>query len=172
MKSSFGFIPFLFPIAGVAVANEVLTDRQFADLEAIDRFIKEATPRNKASAKIRDEWIIWWDTLSWYQKNLDGGTLDEARNRRNAYNRADAQTAQEREQVEAVIQGGVSREEMRGEPDRRLSSGDLPGESKGLVKTIVTAIPWWGYVIGAAAVVGGGFYAKKVYIDPVTKLVS
>lgn len=96
---------------------------QADDIDAINKYIVYATVKTKDAAKIKDEWIRWHDGLGWWSKNMDSAVYDEARNKRNRFNLANAVTKAEKEDVKNVQQTGLSTEEMQGGTRRVLSSG-------------------------------------------------
>ncbi len=130
------------------------------DTEAINKYIVETPTKTEQARALRDEWIVWYDDLSFWEKNLDDDILDEARNRRNDFNEANATTFAEHAQVRDVIEHGMSTEQMRGDTDRRLSDGSLPKHKKPWV-------PWWAKIAAVlgVGVVGAAWVGKKVYID-------
>lgn len=93
------------------------------DLEAINRYMTSTPIKTSDAAELHDDWIKWWDTLSWTDKHFED-TYDEARNRRNAFNMANAVTPRARSAAEDTIKNGLSTEELAGGTDRRLSTGE------------------------------------------------
>lgn len=130
---------------------------QSEDMDAINRYMRSQPLKTDEAAEIHDDWIVWFDNLSWWSRTMDGESYDQARNRRNAFNRANAVTKADKAITERVITEGVTTEELAGDADRRLSTGEyhepLVGQSTkmGLV------------AIGAG--LGIAWLAKKVYLD-------
>src|ERR1700704_7208385 len=93
-----------------------------ADLDAINRAISDALPINDRATKLQDEWKIWFDSLTWYDKNVGTATFDEARNRRNTFFFANTPVAKQ-DEAKAVMKRGLSTEQQEGGSDRRLASG-------------------------------------------------
>lgn len=127
---------------------------QADDIDAINRYIVYASIKTKDAAKIKDEWIRWHDGLGWWSKNMDSAVYDEARNKRNRFNLANATSNAEKESIKNTQQTGLSTEEMQGGTRRVLSSGTyevadeesiIPTSFKlGVGLTITTAV--LGYV--------------------------
>lgn len=145
-----------------------------ANIDAINRYIAEAKPLTPAGAKAKDEWRIWHDGLSWYDKTFPSvAVYDYARNLKNKFNLANAPTAAEKAAVQLNAQTGVTSEQMRGEVDRRLTSGAYNTEeyAESLEEPFIpTRIK---VVAGLAAVTWfGGKYLKKVYVDPFLRRVK
>lgn len=96
-----------------------------ANIDAINRYIAGAKPKTMAGAKARDAWIKWHDSLGWYDKSFPSlEVYDRARNLKNEFEIANAETKEEVKATKEKQQTGLTSEEMRGEASRRLSSGD------------------------------------------------
>lgn len=96
-----------------------------ANIDAINRYITEATIKTTAGAKARDAWILWHDKLGWYDQSFPSQQVyDQARNLRNDFNIANAVSIQEKKDIKQQQQAGLTSEELRGEASRRLSTGD------------------------------------------------
>lgn len=131
---------------------------QADDIDAINRYIVYATIKTKEAGKIKDEWIRWHDTLSWWDKNMNQGVFDEARNKRNRFDIANSTSAAERESVKQRQQTGLSTEETQGGTRRVLSSGQYDTPSEPLVPTSFKA-----GVALTVAVAALGYTAFKLY---------
>jgi hypothetical protein len=94
------------------------------DMEALNRFFYDTPALTPEATKIKDSWIPWFDNLGFWEKNTTE-VYDEARNRLHAFERANAITTEEKEQVESVITTGITTEEMEDNTKRSLSSGDF-----------------------------------------------
>ncbi len=132
------------------------------DIEAIDRYIKAAPLHSKAAGVAHDDWVRYYDGLSWLDKTTDA-TLDKSRNLRNAFNRANAVTAADREAVENQLQNGLTSEELAGGTSRRLSTGDYD-------TPLISPATRAGLLLAGLGV-GVLWLAKKVYVDPYFKLI-
>lgn len=121
---------------------------QADDIDAINVYIMQTQAVTPEATKLKDSWIKWFNDLSWYSKDLSLDTYDEARNRRNAFNIANAPTAVAKAQVKAVVKGGLTSEESAGRASRLNSEGKFPEEDKPLIPT-----PY--KVVGAIALLGG-----------------
>jgi len=122
-----------------------------AALDAINRYIMTTHLQTPKAAKVHDEWVRWFDDLSWLQKTSQG-TLDEARNRRTEFNLANALTAEAKKNVLEVAKTGATSEQMLGDSDRRLSTGLFPGVSETLAGKAAPYV--LAGTIGALGVIG------------------
>ena len=106
------------------------TDNQ--DLTAINAYM-HSQPLNNAESKVLfDDWVSWYEGLGFFDLHVnDGQTYDTARNKRNAFNVANATSDAERAQIQAVITAGQTSEQDAGQTDRRNSKGAFPEK------------PWW-----------------------------
>jgi hypothetical protein len=108
------------------------------NIEAINDFMHRASPATPAAAIAFNDWVTWYESTKPGMFSFwSDADLDHARNLRNAFNRANAVTAAQKQQVDAVIKGGVSLEQAKGEPDRRNASGDIVELPPGVVHQ------WW-----------------------------
>ncbi len=137
----------------------VLGDRS-EDMEAIDWYFYETEAKTAAARNLKDDWIVWYDGLSWYDKSYDEDVYDEARERRDAFNKANATSAAELEQVEFVQEHGMTTEEMEGGTSRKTSEGTY-GAKEPLLSTKTKII------IGV--VVLGGAYVHFAFLRPFSK---
>jgi hypothetical protein len=97
------------------------------EIRAIRAFFDRTEAKTAEAAKIKDDFIKWYDGL-WITANyVPQSDYDLARNQRNRFNLANATTLEEKTAVQEVIQTGLSTEQTQGDPDRRLSGGMLPG---------------------------------------------
>lgn len=96
---------------------------QADDLDAINRYVTGTPVRTPQAQQAVNGWIEWFDTRSAWQKQFDRVTFDEARNRRLAFELANATTDAERADVQRRANEGLSAEEMQSEADRRQSGG-------------------------------------------------
>jgi hypothetical protein len=95
------------------------------DMNAINDYMMASQPATPSAVTLKDNWVTWWNGLGMFS-NFGDANYDEARNRRNAYDLANATTAAQVAQVHAVMTGGQSTEQDSGVTDRRLSDGSLP----------------------------------------------
>ena len=133
---------------------------QADDMDAINVYMGNQKPQTKKAAEVRDEWIRWWEDLSWMEKALDGPTYDKARNLRTEYNRANAVTPKEKASVEKTVKTGLTTEVLEGGTSRQLESGeyDVPLLSTKQQAYLGTAL---GVVVAGAAAVGAGILFVK-----------
>lgn len=108
-----------------------LLGNQSADLTAIDEFFNRENPKTPAAAALKQKWILWYDSLSLWDKNASAAVMQEATNRRNAYNIANTKTEQERDQLRAAMAKAPSREEQQGKPRATDAAGNYPA-AKGI----------------------------------------
>lgn len=134
----------------------LFTDNQ--DMDAINKAIAVTPSTNPQATALKDSWIRWWDNLSWYERNIDTPTYDEARNRRNAFFLANAPQEQ-KEAVEHVIQSGMTTEEQEGHTKRADSTGHFPQEDAPLIPTQYKIV-----AIATGAGVGVLVLLKKLHI--------
>lgn len=122
---------------------------QIEDIDAISRYITSQPIRTDTARQLKDDWIRWRDGLSFWDRNFDGSTYDLARNKKLAFDRANAVTAQQKQAVETVAKTGLSTEQMQGKEDRRTSTGEYAIQPKPIIPTeYKVAIA----VVGAGAV--------------------
>lgn len=122
------------------------TDNQ--DLSAINDYMHAQTLNNAEATALFNDWVSWYEGLGFMDLHVDDGTTyDTARNKRNAFNLANATSDDERTQVQNVITQGQSSEQDAGQTDRRDSSGSLPGAP--LIPTYVKIIIGIGVFVGA-----------------------
>jgi hypothetical protein len=132
------------------------------DLNAIADYMSATAARTPKAIQLKDSWLKWFDQLSWYTKNVSpGDDYDEARNRRNAFNEANALTSEELEMAKRTAREGFTTEEMEGERKRVLSSGRFPEDP--------TIIPFWGKVLITLGAIGGTAYLGKTAIKEAFK---
>lgn len=103
----------------------LLTDNQ--DLQAINAYMHSQTLNNEQATALFNDWVSWYEGLGFMDLHVsDGQTFDTARNKRDAFNLANATNDAEREQVQRVMKSGQSSEQDAGQTDRRNASGNLP----------------------------------------------
>lgn len=113
---------------------------QGEDLDAIHDFFTSALPTAKTPEAIAmaNSFLIWYDGLSWYDKSIAGATIDEAKARRDAFNRSNAVTPAEKAQVEDVIAHGMKTSDMEGttKPKPVVVPQKLPMLASGSKQTV------------------------------------
>lgn len=119
---------------------------QSEDLDAINRYISNSQPATSKAVELRDDWIRWFNDLSWYSKSLSQDTYDEARNRRNEFSIANATNSAEKAKAKEVAKKGFTTEQAQGEASRILSDGSFPHTPEPL-------IPTWAKVVAGATLV-------------------
>jgi len=119
------------------------------DLKAVNKYIVESPAKTEAATRLRDDWIRWYDSLGWYELNYNRETWDLARNRRLAFDRANATNAAEQHAVESVAMTGLSTEQQQGQTDRRTSTGEYAIQPK---PWIPAEYKWIAILAGVGAV--------------------
>jgi hypothetical protein len=92
------------------------------DLNAVNAFFHSTPAKTPEARKLQSDWAAWWISVGDpdnYWLSVPQSVWDEARNRRLAFNLANATTAAEKERVTEVATQGVSTEQARGESERR-----------------------------------------------------
>jgi hypothetical protein len=134
------------------------------DMEAIDRYIKGTPLKTAAARDVYNEWTIWFDNISLYYSQ---GNYDHARNLRNRFNLANAQTTAEQARAKEVMATGMTTEEMAGGTRRTLADGSY-------AEPLIS--PSTQFLIGVGlALAAVGFVALKIgelEIKPLTKLLK
>ncbi len=135
---------------------------QAEDIDAIAVYMAGQSPKTLLATNLKNDWVGWLNTVTWYGKNFDQATYDTARNKRNAFNLANAQNAQELANVKAVITNGETTEGLQGLPDRRDTNGMYPVPPPSILATSwpyialgSIALASVGYVLASAARLGG-----------------
>jgi hypothetical protein len=95
------------------------------DMAAIDAYFIATPAVTPTAVTLKDQWRSWYDQLGFFG-TMSSDNYDEARNRRNAFNLANATTPAAVAQVKEVMKTGVSTEQAAGDADRRDSEGNLP----------------------------------------------
>jgi hypothetical protein len=95
------------------------------DMNAINAYMMASTPATPTAVDLKNQWVTWWNGLGMFS-NFGNANYDEARNRRNTFDLANATTAEQVAQVRAVMTQGLSTEQDSGDADRRLSTGMMP----------------------------------------------
>jgi murein L,D-transpeptidase YafK len=142
------------------------------DMAAINQLIANTEPVTAKARQLKDEWITWWDDLTWLDKNVTGDAYDKARNKRNEFLKANAVTAAEKEAVRRVQATGATTEEVEAgtnkpgeagqfhkEERRATSEGKFPEKKEPLIPTQYK-------IVGFATAVGIATLAvlKKLHI--------
>jgi hypothetical protein len=126
------------------------------DLDAINTYMTTTIPVTDSAKQLRNDWVAWWDANNtFYARNVSPGEAslyDVARNKRNAFNLANAKTAKEKAQVQEQQRTGMSTEQAQGLADRRTAEGNYAVPKPPLIPTQ--------YKIAAAA--GGGIVLALV----------
>lgn len=154
-----GFV--LNKVTGAVLGPTVLNaSDQAADIDAIHNFFVREEPVNFKAQGIKDDWMKWAASLSWYQKHVDETVGAEAFNRRNDYMRANTTTAEEKAAVDAFVKKVPAFNPVTGKPNFVNSAGDRVAPPKPLIPT--------SYKVAAG--VGAGIAAVIVILTQIGKL--
>jgi hypothetical protein len=129
---------------------------QDEDIDAISHYMAETPAKTTAARKKQDEYKLWIDSVSWWDKNYDRPTYDRARNLRQEFNLANATTAAEQTAVQQLIKTGLTTEEMQGDPRRLSSEGRYSEKDAGVG---APELPSWAKWTIVAAVGAGAIFA-------------
>jgi len=96
------------------------------DLKAIYKYIDGKQPITPAAEKLKVDFFAWFKTnVNFITEHLDS-TVQQASNRRNAFNLANTKSLPELAAVRETISYGMSREEMQGKPRVADKAGNYP----------------------------------------------
>lgn len=108
------------------IPSQFLLQDSNKDMIAINRYMSDTVAITPEAVKLKDDWIRWYDNLTWNEKNILTRTFDEARNRRNAFFIANAPTEEAKEEIRDTLRNSITTEEAEGNPRRALSDGSFP----------------------------------------------
>jgi peptidoglycan hydrolase-like protein with peptidoglycan-binding domain len=100
------------------------------DFDAIDSYMRSRYAKTATAETLKRQYISWSNGL-WPGQKYTDGVIQEAHNRRNAFNVANTDTPAERQNVKAVIAQGQTIEENRGKPKVVDDAGNYP-KAKGI----------------------------------------
>lgn len=92
------------------------------NLNAVNRFFHDAQPKTDEAKRLQSDWSKFWiekGDPDNYMFLVPDEVWDEARNRKAAFERANAVTPLEKENVERVLKSGMTTELLQGKEDRR-----------------------------------------------------
>ena len=136
---------------------------QSDDMDSINRYMLAQKPATSKATSLKDDWIKWYESMSWWDRTQTSENYDLDRNKRDEYNLANATSSQQKKDVEAVIKGGLATEQTQApagtdldQYNRRTSKGTYVVESPPLIpdKYKVGAL-----VVGSLAVVAFAYNA-------------
>jgi len=105
--------------------EQIVQMSQSQDLAAIDTFIHSVSLNTNDAKALFTDWVQWYTNLGWYDLNVNSATYDTARNKRNAFELANAESEADKEQIRQVQTQGISTEQAQGLPDRRDADGNI-----------------------------------------------
>ncbi len=104
-------------------------DKQVADftlardnLLAVNQYMHQTAAKTTQAKMLSSDWARWWDATgnpANYSLQIPPAVWDEARNRKTAFNLANATTKAEQDLVTKSATTGMSSEQMQGLPERR-----------------------------------------------------
>jgi len=100
------------------------------DFDAIDKYVRTTYAKTGAAETLKRQFIAWSNGLSFAGKVMPT-VVQEAHNRRNAFNVANTDSPAERQSVKAIIARGQTIEENRGQTRRVDDAGNYPN-AKGI----------------------------------------
>ena len=92
------------------------------NLNAVNVYFHTIPAKTREAAAQVTDWVRWWDSTgnpSVYWFSIPDAVWDEARNRKHAFDLANATTPAEVAVVQEVAKTGLSTEQMQGQADRR-----------------------------------------------------
>jgi hypothetical protein len=132
------------------IPGQLLLQDSNQDMIAINRFMSDTFAATPEAVRLKDQWIRWWDKLTWNERNLSSSVFDEARNRRNAFMIANAKNPK---QTQEIISRGIETEEMEGGSRRTTDDGFFPNAPS--EDEAPPLIPSWVKIGAGVAVLGG-----------------
>lgn len=134
-------------------------ENQEKNLAAIHLYIMGNKPLNSTALKLQDDWVAWYAPLTWYQKNFDTAIGAEGINRRNAFMRANVQSAVEKQKVDEFLKKVPITDPVTGKPTMATSTGDRVVPPKPLIPTTYKVV-----AVATAAGVSVLVLLKKLHI--------
>ena len=96
------------------------------DLQAIYKYFDRTQAITPAAEKLKVDFFAWYKTnVNFISEHLDS-TVQQASNRRNAFNLANVKSVSELSAVRETLSYGMSREEMQGKPRVADKAGNYP----------------------------------------------
>jgi hypothetical protein len=146
---------------------------QSDDMDALDVYMKGTPIVQQAARALRDSWIQWYDKLGWWNIQFNEGAFDEARNRKHAFDEANAKDAEELKFIREMRKTALTSEEARGQPRRMLDDGSYAIRESPLPGVLTTPAQEGFFplrvkiAIGLTAAAGVTLVAlKRIYLDP------
>lgn len=122
------------------------------DMSAINQFVSDTVAITPDAIELKNQWVRWWDGLSWYTKNVSTEAYDEARNRMKAFVIANQPTQQAKKDIKEVFAQGIDTEQMEGESKRSDDQGFFDAPDRDPEKPL---IPQWVWISVGVSVLGG-----------------
>lgn len=153
--SDYGPVGFGADFSGIMLAD---------DMKAINDYFHRVAPVTDEAKRLASDWAQWWITTGDpgnYIFLIPDAVFDEARNRKLAFDRANAVTQHDKDLVEQVAKTGMTHETAQGEPDRR----DPVTGGYYVPPTPILPTWFWPVVVGGA-VLGVGIPVIRKLILP------
>jgi hypothetical protein len=138
--------------------SDYLTEDFKADLEAINTYIM--TPgraKTAAAKKLKNDWLAWFDTLGFWEKNFDSTIYDRARNKRHDFDLANTTTSADKQAVINQMTTGLTSEELQGQTRRTTEEGYFIVPDEPFIPDRIT------YSILGLGILASLGYAAKLY---------
>lgn len=94
----------------IGMAFDLAASDQIADMKAMNKFMVEQPAKTSQGAKLKTNWNVWYNDLSWYEISLDREIWMQARNRIADFKLANAATTAEKEAVERIAKQSAALE--------------------------------------------------------------
>lgn len=136
--------------AGQAQEKAALSDAQVAAFQELNKRVLGYQPKTSKAKKLKNEWIAWWNTMTFWDQNFDESKFNEGRNRwidLTAYDTDDPETVKEAWKVTPSL------EQVLGLPDPRTTDGYYPVAPKPLIPELPLGFKV-GAAISAAGIIG------------------
>lgn len=132
---------------------------QAADIDAIHDYISRTQVNNSKAQSVKDKWMQWAGSLTWYQKHVDTNVGAEAFNIRNEFMRENA-LPEEKQAVDDFLKKVPAFDPVTGKPIFVDSKGDRMKAPEPIIPTTYKV----------AAVIGAGAVAVLVVLKKLTIL--
>ncbi len=106
---------------------------QAEDIDAVALYMAQTPAKTPSARQLQDQFKVWLDGVSWWNKRYDRPTYDRARNLRNDFNLANATTPAGRAAAEQVAKTGLTTEQTTGGASRVSSEGRFSEADGGLL---------------------------------------
>lgn len=105
---------------GESISNAELSDAKADEFSKLNQRVQQMQPTTTKSRKLKDDWLQWYNGLTFWEKTFSDDKFNEARNRWLDLVAADARDP---EAVKSALRMVPSIEQIHGLPDPRNSEG-------------------------------------------------